>query len=837
LFFRLEPAKLFAQMNFRFLASAAWIAGNFAALAALTPEQIQQLPPPADHPVNFAAEIKPIFEASCINCHGHGRDKGGFKIDNRETLLKGSDSGAVIVPGKSADSLLISLVQGFDPDSVMPKKGSRLTPQQIGLLRAWIDQGAPWDAAITFARPQPANLIPRDVQPPAQSKLPNPIDRFLEVYFAAQKITAPKPVEDRVFARRAWLDVTGLLPEPAELDKFLADKRSDKRHRLVTTLLARNRDYAENWLTFWNDQLRNDYKGTGYIDGGRKQITKWLFSALLTNMPYNQFVAQLINPTPESEGFTKGIVWRGVVNASQTPQMQAAQGICQVFMGVNLKCASCHDSFINDLTLADSYGLAGIYADAPLEMVRCDKPTGKTADPKFIYSELGKLDPQADRPARLKQLAELITQPKDGRLTRTLVNRLWQRFLGRGLVEPVDDMDKAAWNSDLLDWLADDFVAHNYDVKHLIETILASNAYQLPAVDSQDGSKGFVFHGPLVRRLDAEQFRDALTSLTGFGYAAPAAEVVPGNSSKKSFTWSVPVHWIWNDPHAAEKAKPGRVYFTKTFNLKTVPKEAAVAVVCDNTFTLFVNGQKAGSGSDFTSATVLDVRSFLKAGTNLFAVEAINNRQDNSAPASKPEAGQANPAGLLFYARLRDGGGRSSDLGSDASWLATEQPPKGWEKGTASDGWKPAVDLGDMGTQPWRIGKAHIQTRLAAYYPGAIRASLVAADPLTTALGRPNREQVVTTRSTEATTLQALELTNGQTLADVVKNGTEKILEENKSNAKRIVEVLYKQAVGRPPTARESKVARELLGKPVAAAGVEDLVWAIAMLPEFQLIY
>src|SRR5947207_9914686 len=195
------------------------------------------------------------------------------------------------------------------------------------------------------------------------------------------------------------------------MEKFLADRRTDKRERLVQQLLSEERKYAEHWLTFWNDLLRNDYKGTGYIDGGRKQITSWLYSALLTNIPYNQFVSELIDPTPASEGFTKGIVWRGVVNASQTPQMQAAQSICQVFMGVNLKCTSCHDSFINDLTLADAYGLAGIYADGPLEMVLCDKPTGQKADLKFIYPELGALEPTTNRAARLQELAHLITQP------------------------------------------------------------------------------------------------------------------------------------------------------------------------------------------------------------------------------------------------------------------------------------------------------------------------------------------------------------------------------------------------------------------------------------------
>src|SRR5204863_4210342 len=160
-----------------------------------------------------------------------------------------------------------------------------------------------------------------------------------------------------------------------------------------------------------------DYRGTGYIDGGRKQITGWLYSALATNMPFDEFVRELISPVPESEGFIQGIVWRGAVNASQTPQMQAAQNISQVFMGVNLKCASCHDSFINDWTLADAYGLAGVYSDEPLEMVHCDKPTGKFATIRFLYPELGGIDSKTEKPERLKHLGDLVALKKDGRLT------------------------------------------------------------------------------------------------------------------------------------------------------------------------------------------------------------------------------------------------------------------------------------------------------------------------------------------------------------------------------------------------------------------------------------
>src|SRR5262249_27685915 len=158
----------------------------------------------------------------------------------------------------------------------------------------------------------------------------------------------------------------------------------------------------------WNDLLRNDYRGTGYIDGGRRQISGWLYSALINNKPYDRFVAELVDPTKQSEGFSRGILWRGNVNASMLPPMQAAQSVSQVFMGVNLKCASCHDSFINDWLLADSYGLAAIYADESLEMVHCDKPTGKFASMRFLYPQLGAIEDKASRPERLKQLEKLV---------------------------------------------------------------------------------------------------------------------------------------------------------------------------------------------------------------------------------------------------------------------------------------------------------------------------------------------------------------------------------------------------------------------------------------------
>jgi hypothetical protein len=791
----------------------------FSAQARLTPEQRAKLPAPAKEQIDFARDIQPIIEKSCVKCHGKGRDKGGFVLETRETLLKGGDSGAAVVVGNSAESLLIDLVSGLDPDEVMPQKGTKLTSREVSLMRAWIDQGLKWDAAITFARKAPTNLKPRKPELPKGAG--NPIDRILK--------TLGKSVDDAVFARRAFLDVTGLIPTAQELEKFEKAKGASKRADLVRELLGRKDAYAEHWMSFWNDALRNDYRGTGYIDGGRRQITPWLYSALCTNMAFDKFVAELINPTPQTDGFVKGIVWRGVVNASQTPEMQAAQNISQVFMGVNLKCASCHDSFINDWRLADAYGLASIYAEKPLELVHCDKPLGKVAAPAFIYPELGTLDASAPRKERLKRLAEVITAPEDGRLSRTIVNRLWAKFFGRGIVEPVDDMEAPAWNQDLLDWLAADLQEHNYDLKRTIEVMLTSKAYQLPAVPASGAEKEFVFRGPLIRRLSAEEFVDALGKVTGVWSGNVVPEINFANS-----TGAVNSRWIWTEKGANKKTAAGTAYFRKTFDVPVEPAIGRVVITCDNAFTLYVNGKKAASSKDYSAPVGADIQKFLVAGKNTLAVSGVNDEGRKG----EKDADQSNPAGLFVYVLAKTKVGEKEEsyqFGSDASWRFSTNKVSGWEEAGFDDStWSAAVDLGEANLSPWNLGK-----RLAGFvanqdFLSNCRAVLANADPLTTALGRPNREQVITTRASTATTLQALELTNGHTLAARLKAGAENLANEKDANA--LVNRVYLSALGRKPTAPELATASEMVGAPVTTEGVEDLLWAVAMLPEFQLI-
>ncbi len=614
-----------------------------------------QAPPPS---IDFAHEIVPLIKARCAECHTSGKFKGGLSFDTRESLLKSK----AVAPGKSGGSELLKRITSQNPDYRMPPKGKPLSPGEVKLLRTWIDAGLPWEASFTFkTEDYVAPLKPRrPAVPPARPGLEHPIDRILDTYFAHHKLAPPAFLDDIAFLRRAYLDVIGLLPAPAETAAFLSDDRPDKRRRLVRRLLDEQRGYADHWLSFWNDLLRNDYQGTGYIDGGRKQISAWLYRSLQENKPYDRFVRELIAPAAESEGFIKGIQWRGNVNASQVRELQFAQNVSQVFFGANLKCASCHDSFIDHWKLDDAYGLAAIIADRPLQVHRCDKAQGRFAAPKFLWPELGTIDAKLPREKRLAQLARLVTHPDNGRFTRTIANRLWQRLLGRGIVHPVDVMANRPWSEDLLDYLASYLVDNGYDQKKLLEHILTSRAYQSqPAVLAKEPAGAeYVFRGPELRRLTAEEFVDAVWMLTN-----------------------------------------------------TAPAKA-------------------------------------------------------TAPVALPAFADSVPAERRF-----------------------------------------------------------------------IRAAIVPADALMRSLGRPNREQVVTTRPDHLTTLQALDLSNGQTLASLLARGAASWLKAHpKATPEQLIEDVYLRALCRRPTADELAAARDITGTSPTADGVADLLWAVLMLPEFQLI-
>ena len=486
--------------------------------------------------VDYARDVHPILATRCFACHSGDKRSGGLALSAYEDVLQGGRSGAAMVPGDSKTSLLMLRVTGENAPR-MPLGGSPLGPQEISTLRSWIDEGARRtpDAAPAKARwMPPLSLTTPEVPAASWPGWESPVDRLLAAYMQEHHIARPAAlVSDARFARRAYLDVWGLVPSPEQLDEFLNDQSADKRSTLVRRLLADKNNYAENWISYWNDLLRND-EGVNYA-GDRKSITPWLFEALRNNLGYDRFVSKLLNPGSPSdpEGFLVGVNWRGDISASQSRPLQAAQNSAQVFLGINLKCNSCHDSFISRWKLRDAYGLAAYFTpDEKLELFRCDKATGDSATASFLYPQLNEMPAGTSEADRHALAAKLFTEPRNGRTPRTLVNRVWARLIGRGIVATVDDMDAEPWDPALLDWLASDFAANRYDVKHLIETIMLSRAYQLPAVarDSKE-IKDYVFTGPEVRRLTAEEFSDSLRSITGEWRALAAR-------GARSATWS-----------------------------------------------------------------------------------------------------------------------------------------------------------------------------------------------------------------------------------------------------------------------------------------------------------
>ena len=435
--------------------------------------------------VDFASEVHPLLAARCAGCHSGTAAQAGLRVDER--------AGFVRVRGK-----LVGKVRGTE-GTRMPPTGAALTAAEIAVLERWVAGDLPWEDMK--ARGASKWIAPLGHRAVALKGPGHPVDQLLGGTFRA-------PVSAAVFARRAYLDLWGVTPNYEQI----AAAGGMDRGKLVDNLLANREMFAGHWMSFWNDLLRNDLRA--YHGDTAKPYTPWLLKAVRGNMPYDEMVRQLVNPVgPDAPaGFLVGVNWRGDVNASQLPHMQAAQNTAQVFLGVNLKCASCHDSFVNQYKLKESYGMAAIFSEKPkLELVRCDVKTGKTQGPQFLFPSLGAIPQDGTLDQRRAAAADLFTSPGNGRLARTFVNRIWGRLFGRAIVEPVDVMDAEPFNADLLDWLASDFASNGYDVNRLLRLIMTSRAWQQPALPQTDSS----FKGPLPRRLTAEQFVDSLSAITG----------------------------------------------------------------------------------------------------------------------------------------------------------------------------------------------------------------------------------------------------------------------------------------------------------------------------------
>jgi mono/diheme cytochrome c family protein len=350
--------------------------------------------------VDFQRDVQPVFERRCYECHGPNKDKGGLRFDRKATVFGGADSGkAVVVAGKSAESLLLRHITSANPDEMMPPKGERLTEAQVALIKKWIDGGAVWPEDGAQERKHWAYVHPGS---PAQPKVKNTkwprnaIDRFVLARLEQEKLR-PSPEADRaVLLRRVSLDLTGLPPSLEEVDAFLADKSPNAYEKAVNRLLA-SPAYGERWARPWLDLAR--YADTqGYEKDNKRTMwpyRDWVIKALNDNLPFDQFTIEQIagdllpdatqeqkvatgfhrNTMTNTEGGTDNEEFRYEAVVDRLNTTFAA------WMGTTMSCAQCHNHKYDPFTTKEYYQIMAFLnhtADADADD---EKPTMKVFKP------------------------------------------------------------------------------------------------------------------------------------------------------------------------------------------------------------------------------------------------------------------------------------------------------------------------------------------------------------------------------------------------------------------------------------------------------------------------
>ena len=360
---------------------AAW--GIFVAVGTLHGQTAPAaLPPAARAKVDFSRDIEPLFAKRCQLCHGPQQQMSGLRLDQKEAALKGGTSGKDILPGNSAGSRLIRLVSGVET-KVMPPMGAHLTPAEIGLLRAWIDQGAVWPVLLTgvskgsthwafrqITRPKPP--LTRDTYWPR-----NAIDTFVLAKLESESFKPSPEASKSTLIRRVSLDLTGLPPTPEEVDAFLKDSRPDAYERLVDRLLD-SPHYGEKWARYWLDLAR--YADSDGYEKDRSRpwawrYRQWVIDALNRDLPYDQFTIQQLAgdllpdrnmDTLVATGFNRNTLTNreGGTDPEQFRDEQVldrAATLGTVWMGLTVGCAQCHNHKFDPISQQEFYQLTAFF--------------------------------------------------------------------------------------------------------------------------------------------------------------------------------------------------------------------------------------------------------------------------------------------------------------------------------------------------------------------------------------------------------------------------------------------------------------------------------------------
>lgn len=385
---------------------------------------------------------------------------------------------------------------------------------------------APGEVAIMASFMGPVSvfraIIPRDEKIASFPKLPekNFIDKLVTAKLRKLNVTPSQPCDDATFLRRAYLDVIGTLPTPEEAKKFLDDKDANKRTRLIDDLVQRP-EFADFWALKWADLLRVDRQALGHKQA--YAYYRWIRESIAQNKSLDQFASEVINaqgPLKESgpEYFYKVVKKPG----------ERASTLSMVFLGVRIACAECHHHPFDRWSQTDYFGMQAFFTQARLQKsprgeILYDTGNPKTTHPRtkeVIYAHpLGEKMPNEPTPEMKREaLAKWMTSPKNEWFARNLANRTWAHLMGRGLIEPVDDvrLTNPPTNPELLDALAKSLIESKFDFRQLIRTITASQTYQLSARPNLTNELDETSYSRAkLKRIGAEVLLDMVCQTTG----------------------------------------------------------------------------------------------------------------------------------------------------------------------------------------------------------------------------------------------------------------------------------------------------------------------------------
>lgn len=366
----------------------------------------------------------------------------------------------------------------------------------------------------------------------------NVIDHFIDTKLKKHKVKPAPLTNDLAFLRRITLDTVGTVPTLKEIQEYLHDDSDNRREKAIERLLNDDR-WADHWVSYWQDALAENPGILKPMLNNTGPFRWWIYEALIDNVPMDRFATDAI--LMEGSTFGGGPAGFSMATQNDVPMAARAHVVAKTFLGLEMACARCHDAPHHPFLQEQTFQLAAMLAKKPLKvpstssvkvternrrpLIDITLKPGAVVKPHWPFTTLTKLQFEPgvlrDKSNSREQLAALITSPHNERFPQVMVNRLWKRLMGKGLVEPVDDWaGEEPSHPQLLQYLARELVMNDYDLKHVAKLIMQSSAYQrrgqaIPARYDDVGNPLRLFEAPYRRRLSAEQIIDSLFDVAG----------------------------------------------------------------------------------------------------------------------------------------------------------------------------------------------------------------------------------------------------------------------------------------------------------------------------------